>query len=223
ISKSLPIFGIVRALGIERPAVVRLLNLAGNPATVGIPATSQQLPGSQPPRVEVRQIAARTVVQRGIGHLLRLEDAVDIEPGAGRDHDGQTQSDDKQRTLPHERVLSFPLLFQSDDKFGSVRLMLQLWGHEPIYAMAHRSLGGNRHRDWLLLLVSDETLPSGRGRLPLGAASRAWLARWAKSLRYAVGTISADGGAVRAPLRAPRAGSRGGDVLGDQLFPAGLR
>ena len=34
--------------------------------------------------------------------------------------------------------------------------------------MAHRSLGRNRLREWRILLVSDETLSSGRSRLPLG-------------------------------------------------------
>ena len=101
--------------------------------------------------------------------------------------------------------------------------MLQLCGHEPIHAMAHRNLGGNRPRERLVLLVSDETFPSGRRRLPLGAASRSSFARWAKSLRYAVRAIPADGGAFRSSLRASRTGSRGGTLLGDQLFPAGFR
>src|SRR5450631_3427511 len=60
------------------------------------------------------------------------------------------------------------------------------------HAMAHRSLGRNRRCEWSILLVPDETSPSGCRRLPLGTASRASPAGAAEPLRYAARTISAD-------------------------------
>jgi hypothetical protein len=36
-------------------------------------------------------------------------------------------------------------------------------GHKLFHAMAHRSLGSDRTRQWSLLLVSDGAFPSGRG------------------------------------------------------------
>src|SRR5260370_35557213 len=92
ISKSLLVFGIVRAGGIERPPVVALLNLSRDLVTVGISAVTHQVPGSQPPRIEVRHIAAGPVVNSSNAHRLGVQDALRLEPCDRRDHTSQTET-----------------------------------------------------------------------------------------------------------------------------------
>ena len=89
--------------------------------------------------------------------------------------------------------------------------------------MAHRSLGRNRLREWRILLVSDETLSSGRSRLPLGTAPRTSFTRPAESLRYAAGTVSTDRRIVRASIRPLAAGAGCRPFLGNQFFSSRLR
>src|ERR1700693_1103717 len=101
-------------------------------------------------------------------------------------------------------------------------LMLQLVTQNARYAKTNHSGSRAGCRYWNFLLVPDEALSSGRRRFPLGAASRATLARPRKSLRYAVRAIPADGWDFRSASRSVAAGDRRRNLLRCQFRRAGL-
>src|SRR5438552_14767404 len=84
IGEALLVLGIIRARWVDRPAVVSTLNFESDDGAVRVASVKQQFARSQPARVEVRQVTARSIVRRRVGKLLRPQNSVHIEPGTSR-------------------------------------------------------------------------------------------------------------------------------------------
>ena len=93
ISEPLLVFGIVRPRGIERAPVISLLDFDGNVIAVRIAVVKQQFPRPQPARIQVRQIAARTLARCSIRNLKAHEDSIHIKPHARCGDESKNRAD----------------------------------------------------------------------------------------------------------------------------------
>ena len=84
IGKSLLIFRIVRAIGIEFTPVISGLDLASHLGSVGIAVAKQQFTCPEPTGIEVRQVPARSIVTSRIALLVGDEHPLHVEPHAPR-------------------------------------------------------------------------------------------------------------------------------------------
>src|ERR1039458_980224 len=84
ISKPLLVFRIVRPSRIQHTPVVSLLDFYRDVVAVRIAVVEQQFTRPQPARIEIRQIAARTLMLLRVGSFIRNEHALYIEPHAAR-------------------------------------------------------------------------------------------------------------------------------------------
>src|SRR5580700_2030486 len=83
IGESLLVLRIAGPLGIEVTHVVGGLDRAGDVAVIGSAPMQEQVARTQPARIQIREIAARTRVRGGIGPLVGDENVVDVKPHAG--------------------------------------------------------------------------------------------------------------------------------------------
>jgi hypothetical protein len=89
ISKPLLVLGIIRPRCIQHAPVISLLDFYRDIVAVRIALVQQQFPCTQPARIKIRQIPARTLMRRRIRDLVAHQNSIDIKPHARRgDHGG---------------------------------------------------------------------------------------------------------------------------------------
>jgi hypothetical protein len=93
IGKPLLIFGVVRQGRIEGPSVISGLYLAGNFGAVRITVAKDQFPGSEPARIQVGKISARSAVRSSVGLLILDQHPLHVKPHATCHQNRQQQTE----------------------------------------------------------------------------------------------------------------------------------
>ena len=71
ITEPLLVMRVIRTRRINGTTIVARLNFAGDFRAVGIASVEQQFSGSEPARIEIGKIAARSFMQSPLGNLMR--------------------------------------------------------------------------------------------------------------------------------------------------------
>jgi hypothetical protein len=93
VGKPLLVFGVARQRWIKGSSVISGLNFAGNFGTIRITVVKDQFAGSEPARIQVGKISARSAVGGSIGLLILDQHALHIKPHATCHQNRQQQTE----------------------------------------------------------------------------------------------------------------------------------